>query len=234
MASAVKDGGDPVTAADLELDHVLKESLLRPGEGWLSEETADDLIRLECDLTWVVDPLDGTKEFIEGLPEFCTSIAAVANGRPIAGGVLNPAAGMRIVGAVGSDVTVNGHTAETMDVSSFEGLRVLASRSECKRGTWTHVADRGIEVVPMGSVAYKFARVAAGLDPLTWTPVPKHDWDVAAGAALIASAGGRTVGLDGKDLLFNRPDPWMSGAIAVPKGIDPFLTEILVLAQAAQ
>src|ERR1700686_853904 len=85
-----KVGHDPVTKADRALDAVLRKELLRDGEGWLSEESVDDYTRLEKSRVWVVDPLDGTREFVAGIPEFCVSIAMVENGRPIAGGICNP------------------------------------------------------------------------------------------------------------------------------------------------
>src|ERR1035441_2322940 len=82
-----KAGHDPVTEADRALDAVLRQELLRDGEGWLSEESVDDPIRLQRSRVWVVDPLDGTREFIKGIPEFCVSIGFVENGRPVAGGI---------------------------------------------------------------------------------------------------------------------------------------------------
>ena len=225
LAELKKTGGDPVTEVDLALDHVLKDSLLENGEGWLSEETADDSSRLECDLVWIVDPLDGTREFIDGLPEFCTSIAAVVGGEPIAGGVINPAAGIEIVGARGLGVRCNGAEVQAPSrPSAFD--EVVASRSEVSRGEWSMVEAAGIVVRPMGSVAYKLARVAVGLDVSTWTPVPKHEWDVAGGAALLRAAGGDVVGLDGESLVFNQAHPWFSGVVAVPAGFEPHLATV--------
>ncbi len=211
IAELTKGGGDPVTVADYALDEALKETLRSDNEGWLSEETADDSSRLEESLVWIVDPLDGTREFIDGLPEFCASVAAVVDGQPVAGGIVNPAAGLRISGAVGIGVTVNGSLA-----SEPTNRSILASRSEWKRGQWAVVEDAGLDVVPMGSVAYKLARVAGGLDRATWTPVPKHEWDVAGGAALLAAVGGTVLGLDGEPLTFNQDRPWLSGAVAAP------------------
>src|SRR5215468_11202522 len=77
-----KAGHDPVTEADRAVDAVLKKNLLRDGEGWLSEESVDDLSRLDKECVWVVDPLDGTREFVQGIPEFCVSIGYVVNGVP--------------------------------------------------------------------------------------------------------------------------------------------------------
>lgn len=209
-----KEGGDPITVVDLAIDRALHSTLLREGEGWLSEETADDHSRLDSKLTWVVDPLDGTREFVDGLPEFCTSIAAVVDGQAIAGGILNPAAGFRAVGAAGIGVSVQGPAGSGQVEQPPK--RVLASRSEVRRGQWDVVRDSGWSVSPMGSVAYKIARVASGLDPVTWTPVPKHDWDVAGGAALIKASGGSVFSLELEELAFNNDRPWLSGAIAVP------------------
>lgn len=223
VAKLQKAGGDPVTEVDLEVDRVLKDLLQRDGEGWLSEETADTTERLSCELVWIVDPLDGTREFVDGLPEFCTSVAAVIDNRPIAGGVLNPAADLLITGAVGQGARCNGTTASPLRSESLDRMRVLASRSEWKRGQWTVVERSGIDVVPMGSVAYKMARVAAGLDHATWTPVPKHEWDVAGGAALLAAVGGRTLTKDLADVEFNQPTPWLSGVIASPPGFETHL-----------
>ena len=107
---------------------------------------------------------------------------------------------------------------------------MLASRSEVGRGQWAAAEGLGVQVVPMGSVAYKLARVAAGLDLATWTLVPKHEWDVAGGAALLAAAGGTVVGLDGEPLAFNQPTPWFRAVIAVPVGFERHVPAIASLA----
>ena len=231
IAEQKKAGGDPVTEVDIELDGVLRRLLQADGEGWLSEETADDDSRLDKSLVWIVDPLDGTREFIDGLPEFCTSVAAVLNGVPVAGGIVNPAANVEVIGALGMGVKYNGKRVTPLTIRPLETIRVLASRSEVGRGQWTVVESEGILVQPMGSVAYKLGRVAAGLDYLTWTPVPKHEWDVAGGAALMAAAGGKTLGLDGEPLVFNQERPWLSGVIALPLGLESHLSRILSLVE---
>jgi len=226
VAEQKKSGGDPVTEVDLAVDRELRHCLLADGEGWLSEETADDRSRLEKSLVWIVDPLDGTREFIDGIPEFCTSVAAVVDGVPIAGGIVNPAADIEVVGAAGLGLSCNGRRVSQQVIPRWENIRVLASRSEVGRGQWAVIESEGILVEPMGSVAYKLGRVAAGLDYLTWTPVPKHEWDVAGGAALMAAAGGTTLGLDGEPLVFNQVRPWLSGVIALPNGMESQLGRI--------
>src|SRR6202049_596687 len=108
IEAVFKAGLDPVTEADRAVDAVLRENLLRDGEGWLSEESVDDYSRLGKERVWVVDPLDGTREFVQGLPEFCVSIGFVENGRPVAGGIYNPATREKFLGAIGGGVTYNG------------------------------------------------------------------------------------------------------------------------------
>ena len=214
-----KDGGDPVTEADLTVNEVLLEILPRNGEGWLSEETRDDPARLECRRVWVVDPIDGTKEFVTGIPEWCVSIGWVENGRARAGGIFNPAAGHRVVGALGEGVRLNGEPASAKTAASLAGAVVLASRSEIGRGEWSIYDDRPFTVRPMGSVAYKMGRVAAGLDEATWTLAPKNEWDVAAGTALVEAAGGRVfVPTTGERPPFNQPKTKMPGLVALGAG----------------
>src|SRR2546425_3297776 len=185
-----KVGHDPVTEADRSLDVILRKNLLQIGEGWLSEESADDLSRLDREWVWVVDPLDGTREFVAGIPEFCVSIAMIYQGQPVAGGIFNPATSEVFLGALDAGVTYNGRPVRSSQRKALEGALVLASRSETKRGEWQAFQDAPFKIQAMGSVAYKLARISAGLADLTFTLCPKHEWDVAGGAALIASGGG--------------------------------------------
>ena len=129
-AYSMKDHDDPVTAADLAVDAVLRDFLPSAGEGWLSEETRDDQRRLACSRVWIVDPVDGTKEFVAGIPEWCVSIGLVEEGRPVAGGLVNPIAGQTILGAEGLGVTLNGERACPRSLSALVGVEVLSSRSE--------------------------------------------------------------------------------------------------------
>ena len=215
-----KAGGDPVTAADNAVNDVLHELLPRDGEGWLSEETTDDLVRLDSERVWVVDPLDGTKEFVLGIPEWCMSIGYIENGDPIAGGILNPQSGEKIVGGRDIGVTRNGEPAAMSTRKALKGGVVLGSRSESKRGEWNILEDADFEVKPMGSVAYKLALVAAGRADATWTLVPKNEWDVAAGAALILAAGGQVYESNGTPRQFNQRDPLLSGLVAHPPHLE--------------
>ncbi len=214
IQSTLKCGGDPVTEADVLLDNVLNQALLCGDEGWLSEETVDDLSRLDKQRVWIVDPLDGTREFIEGIPEWCVSVAYVVNGRPEAAGIACPTNDQIIVGSRDTGVTLNGSSVSVSQKHDLQGATVLASRSEVKRGEWKRFEDAPFEIIPMGSVAYKLARVAAGLNDVTFTLVPKNEWDVAAGWLLVEAAGGKVVDKDQNPRTFNQPKTLLPGLFA--------------------
>ena len=210
-----KSGGrGPVTEADRVVDRVLRDALLGNGDGWLSEETVDDLERLKRERVWVVDPLDGTREFVEGIPEWCVSIGLVENGRAIAGGICNPATGEIFLGSVEKGVTYNGKRARASERQLLGGALVLASRSEVRRGEWEEFRDSPFKVRAVGSVAYKLALVAAGLADATWTFSPKNEWDIAAGVALVEAAGGFARSLENSSLTFNNKSSLISGLFA--------------------
>src|SRR5271170_7799068 len=219
-----KIGHDPGTEADRALEAVLRKELLRDGEGWLSEESVDEPIRLQRSRVWVVDPLDGTREFVKGIPEFCVSIGFVENGCPVVGGIYNPATDETFLGSIDSGVTYNGKPSQPSQRKALDGALVLASRSEVKRGEWKPFENAAFKIKPMGSVAYKLALVSAGLADITFTLTPKNEWDVVAGAALVLSAGGFVSTLDKNTLTANRRDPLLSGLLAC----GPFLKNPLL------
>jgi myo-inositol-1(or 4)-monophosphatase len=224
VATEYKAGHDPVTEADRAIDAVLRQNLLRDGEGWLSEETADNPARLDKERVWIVDPLDGTREFVQGLPEFCVSVGFAENGRPVAGGIYNPATQETFLGAVDSGVLYNGQPVRPSQRTTLDGALILASRSEVKRGEWKQFENGPFRVQAMGSVAYKLALVSAGLADITFTLTPKNEWDVVAGAALVESAGGFVSTLEKTSLAANRRDPLLSGLLAS----GPFLKDKLL------
>jgi myo-inositol-1(or 4)-monophosphatase len=227
IAAEYKAGHDPVTEADRAVDAALQKELLRDNEGWLSEETVDDFSRLSNRRVWVVDPLDGTREFVSGIPEFCVSIGMVEDGKPVAGGICNPATGEIFIGSIETGVTYNGKETFASKRASMQGALVLASRSEVNRGEWETFKSGSFEVKPMGSVAYKLALVSAGLADATFTLTPKNEWDVAAGAALVLSAGGSVQTLENTPLRCNNRNPLLSGLIASGPALHDALTSLL-------
>jgi len=224
IATEYKIGHDPVTEADRAMDAVLRQTLLREGEGWLSEETADNPSRLNKERVWIVDPLDGTREFVEGLPEFCVSIGFVENGIPVAGGIYNPATRETFLGAVDVGLLYNGQAAQASQRATLDEALILASRSEVKRGEWKQFENGPYKIQAMGSVAYKLALVSVGLADITFTLTPKNEWDVVAGAALVQSGGGFVSTLEKTQLKANRRDPLLSGLLAS----GPFLKDELL------
>lgn len=204
----------PVTEADLLANQVLRQALVREGEGWLSEESVDDLDRLKKHRVWVVDPLDGTREFVAGVPEWCVSVAVVEDGKAIAGGICNPGTAETFLGSLETGLTYNGKRVWASEKSRLAGALVLASRTEVKRGEWERFRDASFVVKPVGSVAYKLASVAAGLADATWTLSPKNEWDIAAGVALVEAAGGFVQSLANSSFTFNHEIPLVSGLLA--------------------
>ncbi|HVP54255.1 MAG TPA: 3'(2'),5'-bisphosphate nucleotidase CysQ [Candidatus Eisenbacteria bacterium] len=218
---SVRDNGgrDVVTQVDRAVSDALRSVLLEADEGWLSEEDVDDLTRLAKRVVWVVDPLDGTREFVDGIPEWCISVGLVIEGKAVAGGVLNPATNEVFLGALNAGVTYNGSPAQPSMKTTLDAAVVLASRQEYKRGEWAQFEGREFSIKPTGSVAYKLALVSAGLADATWTLSPKHEWDVAAGVALVHSAGGTVACIRDGRLQFNQAKTLLPGLVASGAGI---------------
>jgi myo-inositol-1(or 4)-monophosphatase len=219
VAVRLKSPRDPVSEADLAVNSALRGVLLREGEGWLSEEDADDPARLGLGRIWIVDPIDGTKEFLRGIPEWCVSIALAVDGQPVAGGILNPAADFKLVGAIGHGLVLNGAPCRTRRRAELAGAEVLASRTEVAGERWARYDSAPFRIRPVGSVAYKLGLVAAGAADATWSLFPKHEWDVAAGVALVLAGGGSVWVPGGGVPSFNRARPRLPGLCACAEGL---------------
>ena len=203
-AGGVND--NPVTSADLEADACIKD-LLRmayPDYGWLSEETADDPTRLGMSSVWIVDPIDGTKEFVEGIPEFVVSIALVEDGVPSVAAMYNPATEDLFLATRGGGSFLNGRRIFCTESQDLQTASMIVSRSETKRGEIAPFLLHLGEIRPVGSVAYKLALVAAGQADLNISVQPKSEWDVCAGDLLVREAGGQMLDLNGKTPIYNQ------------------------------
>jgi myo-inositol-1(or 4)-monophosphatase len=210
-----KGKNNPVTTADFEADSKLKQILRDafPAYGWLSEETVDNDDRLARERVWIVDPLDGTKEFIKGIPEFVVAIALAERGVPVMGVTYNPIKDELFCGVRGAGCSLDGKAVTVSHTRTIDHSTILASRSETARGEWKAYEGRVI-VKAIGSVAYKLALVAAGRADATFTLTPKSEWDIASGVALIVAAGGRVTDLHGEEVTFNRRDVKVAGFVA--------------------
>lgn len=208
LAIRRKADGSPVTEADLAADEALRRALPAPGEGWLSEESPDDASRLACRRVWVVDPLDGTREFLAGLPEWCISVGLVESGVAVAGGVYAPARGELYLGAVGLGATLGGYPLHPVRRRRLEEATVLLGRGGGRSPAMP------FEVRAVGAAAYTLALVAAGRGDAHWSRDPKAEWDVAAGTALIHATGGLVTTWDGAPVVFNGWPPNIPGLLA--------------------
>lgn len=210
-----KRAHDPVTEADLEANRVIWETLHAafPEYGWLSEETRDSRERLRRSRVWIVDPLDGSREFVEQIPEFVVCIALAIDGEAALGVAYNPIREELFCGARGRGMFLNEEEVHVTATSTLREARFLASRSEERRGEWDEFKAE-ISVALTGSVAYKLALIAAGKADATFSLTPKNEWDVCAGAAMIEAAGGRITDRFGAPLRFNQPETRLPGIIA--------------------
>jgi myo-inositol-1(or 4)-monophosphatase len=227
-----KKGGDVVTEAELQVNQVLFEMLVEDGDGWLSEEDVDNEDRLRCSRIWLVDPLDGTKEYVSRIPEWCISIALMEDGEFVAAGIFNPQTDELIYGLQETGVVCRNRMVQNAGtkILPHEPL-VLASRSEVNRGEWKRFSHGPFQTLAMGSIAYKLALVAAGKADATWTLVPKNEWDVAAGVALLQFAHGHLLTTEGLPPAFNRKETLFPGLVGFSAAglerLRPFLQSVL-------
>jgi len=220
-----KSKDNPVTQADLEADAAIGARLRAafPDDGILSEETANDPTRTARPRAWIVDPMDGTKEFVGRIPEFAVSIALAERGEPVVGVILNPAAGVGVFATRGGGAwkapwnETGVGKADRIHVSRVKTLReavVVASRTEISRKQFDPYAGWFRELRPVGSIAWKLACVACGDGDLNVSVAPKNEWDVCAGDAILREAGGVYLAFDGKRRLYNRADPHVDASMA--------------------
>jgi myo-inositol-1(or 4)-monophosphatase len=214
-----KEGYELVSEADIRAAEMLHAALTTayPSDGWLSEEHDDTSARLEKDRVWIVDPIDGTREYLQGIPEYAVSIGLVVAGAPVLGVVYNPATGELYA----ASCEAAAERAPSMLDSAT--LRVLVGRGE------QHYKDipplpAGSEAVGIGSVAYRLALLAEGKGDVVLTGYGRSEWDVAAGAALCLAAGLRVTDVLGEPLCFNQPEPRVRGLLVAEPGLHQRLT----------
>jgi len=206
-------GQGPVSEVDLEIDAALRDMLLgaRPDHGWLSEETPDSPDRLGRSRIFIVDPLDGTRAYLDGQDGFAHPVCLVEDGRPIAAAIHLPRLGQTYSAALGQGAFCNAapiHVAMPADVP-----RVLAARSQLEAGFWPGGAPMA-ERFFRPALAWRMALVADGSFDAMLTFKPAWHWDIAAGALIVAEAGGCVSDETGAALRFNTATPRAPGVIA--------------------
>jgi myo-inositol-1(or 4)-monophosphatase len=223
----LKANADIVTRADLLANEILQTHLRTafPGDGWLSEETTDNAERLTCQRVWVVDPIDGTREFAAGIPEYAMSVALIENGEPIVAAIYNPATDELFHAIKGNGAWQGDHQLKCRHGTANQ-LLLLASRSEYKRGEWERFKQHH-QVTQVGSIAYKLALVAAGKADATFSLGPKSEWDVAAGALLVTEAGGIVTNNYQRKLIFNQERVLIDGIVATSADVNDKVFQLI-------
>ncbi len=209
-----KGGSSPVSEVDLEVDALLKDRLTRhvSGYGWLSEETADDPARLDAERVWIVDPIDGTRGFISGMPDWTVVAALVERGRPIHAAVYAPVDEQLFLATAGQGATLNGLPIAVSPGAALDGARINGAK---RRLEALEKLVPTVQLIPrLNSLALRLARVAEGRFDIVFSAGSSHDWDLAASDLLVHEAGGALTDFEGRELVYNRPEPVHGALIA--------------------
>lgn len=221
-----KEGGSPVSEADLAADAFLKSRLgeLFPDAGWLSEETADDPARLERRALIVVDPIDGTRAFVDGDPRWTVSVALVVDGRPTAAVVHGPALNETFVAARGAGAQLNGARL----APSVRGAGVGYTAAGPKRllsGIGARLGET-VDARPfVPSLAYRLCLVASGALDFACAGPDSHDWDIAAADLVLEEAARQLVEAEGARLTYNQPRILRGALLAASDMLAPHLLD---------
>lgn len=210
-----KSPGNPVSEADIAVDTYLKTRLLeaRPEYGWLSEETADDPARCACHRVWVVDPIDGTRDFLRGRSGWAVSVALVENGAVVLGALAAPVRQQLFVATRGSGTTLNDAPLKVTGRSTLAGLSMPIDPQGLLSSFWPEPWD-AVAVEKPNSLALRIAKVASGECDAFFEGRTVSEWDIAAAALILTEAGGTISDRDGAALAFNRASPTVHGLVA--------------------
>ncbi len=207
------DGQGPVSAADLEVNVALAAFLqaARPAYGWLSEETPDTEARLSTPAQFVLDPIDGTRSFLQGDSAFSHALAVVQNRQVTAGVVYLPAMDKLYAASAQGAATLNG--VEIRAAAPAASARALTAKSTLAPEHWPGgVPDLNRHF--RAGMAWRMCLVAEGAFDAMLTLRPSWEWDIAAGALIAKRAGARVSDRHGQDLRFNAADPRSAGVVA--------------------
>jgi myo-inositol-1(or 4)-monophosphatase len=217
-----KKPGEIVCDIDLEVDALLRERLraLDPTAGWLSEETMDDSDRYERRRVWVVDPIDGTRDYLRRRPGWSVSVALVEDRVPLIGVLSAPQRGELWTAERGRGSWRNGERLKASGRTELAGARVPADQLP--------PADADLAMVPKpNSIALRIALVAAGEADLVATLKWGFEWDIAAAALIAEEAGATVTGALGQPLAFNTASGEAFGVLVTAPGIHAAAVERL-------
>jgi len=222
-----KAGSSPVSEADIAVDRLLRQRLAFDGAdvGWLSEESIDDPARLAARYVWIVDPIDGTRAYLAGLPDWAISAALVDNGRPIAACLYAPVTEELFAATVNKGATCNGTAIAATRGTSLAQARIAGPK---------RFLDRLVAIAPpftvmprVRSLALRLARVAQGVFDVAIAGGDSHDWDLAAADLLVHEAGGALTLAGGGDVIYNRSVPRHQTLVAAGRDRHATLIKLL-------
>lgn len=221
-------GAGPVTEADLAVNDMLQDQLrsARPDYGWLSEESDDNDDRLTRNRVFVIDPIDGTRSFVEGSRTWAHALAVVEDGLPIAAVIYLPMRDMLYSAAIGQGARLNGERIQPSAQTQARGAQVLAARPTTKAHHWAGPVPP-FERAYRPSLAYRMALVAQGRFDAMLTLRPTWEWDIAAGDLLLREAGATTSDRLGAPLRFNSPEGQVNGVLAGGPALHAILVDAL-------
>lgn len=210
-----KSPGNPVGIADLECDAYLRDRLLgaRPDDGWLSEETVDTTHRLDRRRVWIVDSIDGTRDFIRGRDGWAVSVALAEDGVVTVAALAAPVRGQLFVAARGRGAHCNGVRLRVSGLQSLDGVRLPIDPPSLDAAFWPSPWP-GTAVEKPNSLALRTAKVAANEADAWLEGRSVAEWDIAAAALILTEAGGAITDKAGRPLAFNQPDPAIHGIAA--------------------
>ena len=217
----------PVSEADIAVDNLLRERLTANNDGiaWLSEESVDDPARLDARYVWIVDPIDGTRAYIGGLPQWAVSVALADNGRPIAACLYAPMSDEFFTAITGEGATRNGLAIAVSPGAELANVRISGPRNFLER---LQAAVPPFQVMPRThSLALRLARIAEGTFDAAFAGGSSHDWDLAAADLLVHEAGGALTSFDGGTVTYNRPVPRHGMLVAAGRDRHAALIELI-------
>ncbi|WP_208347358.1 inositol monophosphatase family protein [Pseudaestuariivita rosea] len=223
------DGAGPVTEADLAVNAMLRDRLMgaRPDYGWLSEESEDDPARSTAERTFVIDPIDGTRSFMEGNATWAHSLAIVENGVPTAAVVYLPARDKMYHAETGQGAFHNDAPLFVTGRDTMQDATVLAAKPNLFAENWKGGAPP-LKRHFRASLAYRLSLVGEGRFDAMMTLRPTWEWDIAAGMLIVQEAGGVVTSPDGQELVFNNRKPQVAGVVAAGPRLHDQITKALL------